>query len=114
MSLKKRIQREKETISLMIKLYCKKIHKYKGELCQECSDLLYYSSDRLSKCPLANNKPVCGDCTIHCFKPLYREKIRKVMRYSGPRMLLHHPFIAIEHLMNRLKFKAQQKKNRPF
>ena len=28
-----------------------------------------------------------------------REKIRAVMRYSGPRMIFHHPFAAIRHLV---------------
>jgi hypothetical protein len=29
-----------------------------------------------------------------------RSKVRKVMRYSGPRMLACHPILAIEHLMD--------------
>ncbi|NIP33651.1 MAG: hypothetical protein GWN18_01835, partial [Thermoplasmata archaeon] len=27
-----------------------------------------------------------------------RERVREVMRYSGPRMLLRHPYLAIAHL----------------
>jgi hypothetical protein len=26
-----------------------------------------------------------------------KEKVKKVMRYSGPRMLLHHPGLALHH-----------------
>ena len=31
-------------------------------------------------------------------KPEMREKIRQVMRYSGPRMIFHHPIAALRHL----------------
>jgi hypothetical protein len=27
-----------------------------------------------------------------------RERIRQVMRYSGPRMIFHHPIAALRHL----------------
>jgi hypothetical protein len=29
-----------------------------------------------------------------------REKVKKVMRYSGPRMLLHHPGLAMHHVID--------------
>jgi hypothetical protein len=29
-----------------------------------------------------------------------RERVREVMRYAGPRMLLHHPWLAICHLVD--------------
>ncbi len=29
-----------------------------------------------------------------------REKVKKVMKYSGPRMLLHHPILAIHHVID--------------
>jgi hypothetical protein len=32
-----------------------------------------------------------------------RERIREVMRYSGPRMLLSHPLMAIRHLIDGLR-----------
>ena len=39
-----RIKREKETIDLMIKIYCNKNHKSKeDELCSECKELLEYA-----------------------------------------------------------------------
>jgi hypothetical protein len=28
-----------------------------------------------------------------------RERVRQVMRFAGPRMLLHHPLLAIAHLL---------------
>jgi hypothetical protein len=32
-----------------------------------------------------------------------RERIRKVMRYAGPRMLYTHPVLALFHLFHSLK-----------
>jgi hypothetical protein len=29
-----------------------------------------------------------------------KKKIVEVMRYAGPRMLLHHPILAIQHLID--------------
>jgi hypothetical protein len=29
-----------------------------------------------------------------------RENIRKVMRYAGPRMIYHHPIMALRHLLD--------------
>ena len=37
-------------------------------------------------------------CPTHCYKPEMRERVRAVMRYSGPRMLREHPVLAIAHL----------------
>jgi len=32
-----------------------------------------------------------------------KEKVKKVMRYSGPRMLLHHPVLALHHAVDGFK-----------
>lgn len=39
-----------------------------------------------------------------------REKIRKVMRYSGPRMILYHPITAIRHVIENKKEKRDWRK----
>ncbi len=44
-------------------------------------------------------KTFCSNCTVHCYRPEMRERIRTVMRYAGPRMLFHHPVIAIRHMI---------------
>jgi len=36
-----------------------------------------------------------------------REKIREVMRFSGPRMLFHHPIAAIRHVVESKKEKKK-------
>lgn len=40
-----------------------------------------------------------ANCKVHCYKPEVREQIRQVMRFSGPRMLLYHPVLAVWHLV---------------
>ncbi|MGE4273931.1 MAG: nitrous oxide-stimulated promoter family protein [Desulfitobacterium sp.] len=103
-----RSQREKKTVEVMIKLYCKDNHKTESGLCTDCQELLTYSLKRAENCMFGEDKPVCGDCTVHCYKKDMREKIRHVMRYSGPRMILQHPIMAIQHLVDK-KHKPQSK-----
>jgi len=97
---KPRIEREKRTIRAMLALYCRDHHGRADELCDECAELLKYALGRLDRCPFGEGKTACSDCEIHCYKPAMREKVRQVMRYSGPRMLLHHPILAVRHLID--------------
>ncbi len=43
-------------------------------------------------------KPVCAKCPVHCYQPRYRQQVREVMRYAGPRMLTQAPAVAMRHL----------------
>ncbi len=96
----KRMDRERKTIDVMIHLYCKDHHDTHGELCDECGTLREYAFARLDKCKFGEEKPTCANCTVHCYKPERREQVRVVMRYSGPRMLLRHPVLAIAHIVD--------------
>jgi hypothetical protein len=95
-----RIRREKKTIDAMIRFYCRKKHGTRDTLCPECSELYEYAMLRLSKCPFQEEKSTCGKCLVHCYKPDMKEKVTKVMRYSGPRMLLYHPILALHHVFD--------------
>ncbi|MBS4220202.1 nitrous oxide-stimulated promoter family protein [Bacillus sp. FJAT-49711] len=94
------IQKEKEIITKMIEWYCRKRHHFNG-LCEECHELKEYALKRLSLCRFGEEKSACSNCKIHCYKPVYREKIKQVMRTAGPRMLLHHPVYSIQHLLKK-------------
>ena len=96
MDVKTKRQREKETVSLMIALYCRKHHGSK-KLCPDCAALDAYARRRSDKCPFMETKTFCSNCRVHCYKADMREKIRAVMRFSGPRMLLYHPVMAVRH-----------------
>lgn len=95
-----RIEKEKRMIAQMIKLYCKKNHHNK-ELCNECKELLEYALKRLDHCRYGENKTFCNKCPTHCYKKDKREQMRNVMRYSGPRMILHNPLMVIKHLIQK-------------
>jgi len=96
----KRIKREKITIETMIHFYCQNKHETDGALCFECAELYEYAKTRLDKCPFKEKKSTCGKCLVHCYQPPMREKVKKIMKYSGPRMLLHHPILAIHHVID--------------
>ena len=98
-----RIKREKKTIGAMVHIYCKAKHDTRGELCPDCTEFFEYAKMRLDKCPFQENKTTCGKCRIHCYKPDMKEKVKKIMRYSGPRMILHHPGLAMHHAIDGLK-----------
>lgn len=90
-------QQEKETVGFMIRLYCRKNHGRKDGLCQACEALQKYAMMRSDKCPFMETKIFCSNCKVHCYRQDMREQIKKVMAFSGPRMLLYHPIMAIRH-----------------
>lgn len=100
-------QREKAMVSQMIALYCRKNHGTRGELCPECGALDAYARQRSDRCPFMETKTFCSNCKVHCYKPEMREKIRAVMRFSGPRMIFHHPIPAIRHVIESKKEKRR-------
>ena len=104
-------EREKATVSEMIALYCKKQHHTKNGLCQECSELNAYARLRSDKCPFMETKTFCSNCKVHCYKPEMREKIRQVMRFSGPRMIFTHPVMALRHVIESKREKRRLEKD---
>ena len=110
MDVQTKRQREKETVSLMIRLYCHKKHGCK-ELCPECAALDAYARQRSDKCPFMETKTFCSNCKVHCYKKDMREKILEVIRFSGPRMIFHHPVMALRHVIETKKEKRRMEKN---
>ena len=100
--------REKQLVSQMIALYCRKNHKYKKGLCTQCKSLKEYAEMRIYKCPFMETKTFCSNCKVHCYKPQMREQILTVMKFSGPRMIFHHPIIAVRHVIESNKEKKRQ------
>ncbi len=103
---KTRIDREKQTVGAMIRLYCKLKHGSNGGLCGDCQFMWDYVQLKLGKCPFHDDKPTCLNCTIHCYKPAEKEKIREIMKFTGPKMLLYHPLLAMFHLFENRKKRA--------
>lgn len=107
MTVEEKRQFEKVMVTDMIALYCRKKHGGKTEMCPECAALSEYACMRSDKCPFMETKTFCSNCTVHCYKPQMREKIRAVMRFSGPRMLFHHPVTAMRHVIESKKEKRK-------
>ena len=91
---------EYKTIKAMVHIYCRAHHanSTKSVPCPECTELIAYANEKLDRCPYGQSKPTCKKCPIHCYKKEQRQKIQKIMRYAGPRMLFYHPILAIKHL----------------
>ena len=97
----RRIEEEKAVVEQMIRLYCRK-KEGNVELCPSGQELLDYAFKRLDRCRYGAEKPTCKKCPIHCYRPDMKERIKEVMRWSGPRMILYHPTAAILHLIREL------------
>lgn len=96
-----RIAEERKVVDMMVRLYCR--HKEGNAiLCCECAEILEYANRRLSACQFGNKKPTCHKCPVHCYAPAQRERIKSIMRWAGPRMLIYHPIAAIKHIFREL------------
>lgn len=95
--IKSKREKEKNIVKLMIELYCKGHKHTENGLCDSCEELVRYSHKRVDLCPFMETKTFCQHCRVHCYSQEMREKIKEVMRYSGPRMLFFHPIIVIKH-----------------
>lgn len=118
--LTRKREREAQMVSQMIALWCRGHHggghegkqAPKGEepirvklglrtitLCPECAELQAYAVARIERCPHMGTKTFCSACPSHCYRPAMRERIREVMRWSGPRMICYRPVTAVRHAM---------------
>jgi len=95
----RRLRRERKTVRVMVEMYCSDHHGGDG-LCKECSELVDYADRKLDICPYGPEKPTCNNCPVHCYRPEPRERMRHVMRYSGPRMIKTHPYLAVMHIFD--------------
>ena len=105
-----RMQREADTVAVMIRKYCRINHGGGKDLCADCTELLNYAERSLANCPFQDGKTTCGNCKVHCYKPSMRERIREVMRVIGPRMILTNPIMALRHAVDGLRKEPVQKK----
>ena len=97
-AVRRRLARELATVRAMIGLWCRANHGQ--DLCGECEALWHYAQARVGNCPFLDDKPTCASCPVHCYKPAMRDQIRRVMRWSGPRMLWCHPLLSLLHLLD--------------
>ena len=110
--VEKKRQREQYVVEEMIWLYCRKNHSgSKAQLCPVCQKLADYAKLRSQKCPfMENRRPSAQIVKYTVTSRRMREKIRQVMRFSGPRMLLYHPVLAVWHLICSKREKRRESK----
>ena len=107
------LEKEQKTVEAMIGIFCHAHHGVgKKVLCPACAALLDYAKERLMRCPFGRNKSACSKCKIHCYKPDMRERITRVMQFSGPKMLRKHPLLAINHLLKVKGMRPSRKDSR--
>jgi hypothetical protein len=97
--MNRRMQREARTMAAMIAVSCRRSRHAAPRPCPECRELLDYALGRLEKCPFADEKPTCANCTVHCYRPDMRARVRVMMRTAGPHMVYRHPYLALMHLL---------------
>ena len=95
---RKNLEYEKKVLRQMMNLYCRR-KEGNASLCPQCTELLGYALKALERCRFGEDKPSCRRCPVHCYRPDMRERIRTVMRWAGPRLILFHPVSAIRHLL---------------
>lgn len=95
-----RRRREATTLEAMIAMHCLARHRWGGAPCPECGLLGDYARRRLERCVFGDAKPTCANCVVHCYREDMRERVREVMRWAGPRMLLRHPWLAVMHFVD--------------
>lgn len=106
--IKDRIGYEQKVIRILIGIYCEGKHgSAKGALCETCEDLNNYAQERIMRCPHGEEKTFCANCSTHCYRATPREKVKEVMRYSGPRIMKSHPILGIMHLVENRKEKKR-------
>lgn len=109
--MKSRIDRERLTVQIMIAMYCRDHHADAGDPhavpCNECLEQYTYAMKRIDACHWLSEgarKPVCRKCPTHCYRPGNRDRMKVIMRYAGPRMMLRHPVLAIHHFIDGWRF----------
>lgn len=77
------VQHHLDILHRFVGVYCHRKHQTpKGQLCEECRDLLAYAKGRLEKCPF-DPKPKCKACPVHCYRDDYRMRIKEIMKFAG-------------------------------
>lgn len=97
----RKLRRDLKLLALFTEAYCRNHHQgpkntltskelpvtvpelTRYHYCNDCQALLTYAIERRLRCPL-DPKPACRKCPHNCFAQPQRDKIRKVMTFSGP------------------------------
>jgi hypothetical protein len=112
------LRRDLKTLARFVEVYCRHRHRDADKspavlkthdlysivgkvplLCRPCRELLAHAMVMRSRCPM-EPKPACKNCPSHCFHPRHREQMRRVMRFSGKRLMLTGRLDYLWHLLS--------------
>ena len=98
-----KVDEDIKILTEFIQIYCDNKHRERPKIndngtniCAECQNTLSYSSKMREYCSL-DPKPICKKCTIHCYKPEYRQRIKEIMRHSGMSLIMRGRIDLIFH-----------------
>ena len=100
MSIEERRYKKHEIMEQMSDIYCKG-HKHPLDdngKCADCDLVLRYSLSRTKRCPYIEETLFCSNCPTPCYRPDMKEKVREMMKYSGPRLFFKRPITVIRHV----------------
>ncbi|MFW7433560.1 nitrous oxide-stimulated promoter family protein [Vagococcus carniphilus] len=103
-----KISFERKTVQAMIDIYYKQFDDETHAI--EKVDVETYAMARLSYCRFGEDKPTCKVCPVHCYKKSYKEKMQQIMRYAGPRMMIYHPVMSLEHFFKEFRYNNKRTK----
>ena len=95
-----RTARDRKVLEAMGRIFCKAHHSGEKDpcaLCSLCHEIVEVTLVRTASCPYGHEGN-CQDCAIHCQRGEAQERIREIMRYAAPRMVLRHPLMTMEYL----------------
>ncbi|MCU0724724.1 MAG: nitrous oxide-stimulated promoter family protein [Planctomycetes bacterium] len=115
----RQIGKDLRVLGLFVETYCRKHHRDvpreafrmgaldlsptglgRREVCAECRKLLSHAVAKRARCPL-EPKPSCRLCPVHCYAPVYRQRIREVMKFSGRHLILRGRLHLLLHFLER-------------
>lgn len=107
-----RRERKHEIAEKMIMTYChgQNHERNHEDLCDDCRELRDYSLARTERCPHVSKTLFCVNCPTPCYKPDMKERMRLMMKYSGPRFFFRHPIIVLDHVLYDFKTRKKEKR----
>lgn len=118
------VARDTRTLADLTEIFCKKFHGHLERspaqtraallgvygpnppmLCADCHAHLEYGEKRRAFCP-KDPKPFCAHCDTHCYARSEAEWHREMMRFAGPRSMLHgHAVDGVKHMIEARRHK---------
>ncbi len=99
-------EKDRRTLQAIGRIYCQGNHAERGKdvagMCSECGAAIEQTLARAEACP-HGHEGNCQDCATPCQRGEAQERIKAIMRYAAPRMLVRHPLMTLEYLRKKVR-----------